>query len=71
KQHKINSADLFATGINDYREALFLSAQKSFMRVAALNSADTVAAHYRDSCTVAVTKGGGVTWDGAERIETK
>jgi two-component system sensor histidine kinase ChiS len=70
-QHKTNSRDLFATGVNEYREALFLSAQKSFNRVAQLNPNDTVAAHYRDSCTGAVMKGGGASWDGAERIETK
>ena len=40
-------------------------------RVAQLNPNDTVAAHYRDSCTGAVMKGGGASWDGAERIETK
>lgn len=70
-EHKINSADLFASGINQYREALFLSAGTTFRRVAELNASDTVAAHYRDSCSLAVLKGGGVAWDGAERIETK
>ncbi len=70
-EHKINSADLFASAINQYREALFLSAGTTFRRVAELNAADTVAAHYRDSCSLAVLKGGGVAWDGAERIETK
>ncbi len=70
-EHKINSADLFASAINQYREALFLSAGTTFRRVADLNANDTVAAHYRDSCSLAVLKGGGVAWDGAERIETK
>jgi two-component system sensor histidine kinase ChiS len=72
QQHKVNSNDLFATAINEYREALFLSAGKTFARVAQLNPNDTVAAHYRDSCSLAVLKGGGAaSWDGAERIETK
>ncbi len=71
QQHKVNSSDLFAAAINEYREALFLSAGKSFARVAQQNPNDTVAAHYRDSCSHAVLKGGGVAWDGAERIETK
>ncbi|HUA09679.1 MAG TPA: adenylate/guanylate cyclase domain-containing protein [Candidatus Acidoferrales bacterium] len=71
KQHKINSGDLFASAINEYREALFLSAGKTFARVAQLNPGDTVAAHYRDSCSLAVLKGGSAAWDGAERIETK
>jgi two-component system, sensor histidine kinase ChiS len=69
--HKMNSADLFASAINQYREALFLSAGTTFRRVAELNANDTVAAHYRDSCSLAVLKGGGAAWDGAERIETK
>ena len=71
QQHKVNSSDLFAAAINEYREALFLSAGKSFARVAQQNPNDTVAAHYRDSCSHAVLKGGAVAWDGAERIETK
>ena len=71
KDHKINSADLFASAIAEYREGLFLSAQKTFNRVVQLNPKDTVATHYRDSCSLAVLKGGGVAWDGAERMETK
>lgn len=70
-QHKINSADLFGNAINQFREALFLSAGNAFARVSAMNPQDTVAAHYRDSCSLAVLKGGGAAWDGAERIETK
>jgi len=70
-QHKLNSLDLFANAINQYREALFISAQKAFSRVAELNAKDSVAVHYRDSCSLAVLKGGGAAWDGAERIETK
>ena len=71
RQHKLDSADLFANAINEYREGLFLSAQKTFTRVTQLNGDDTVAVHYRDSCSYAVLKGGSVAWDGAERIETK
>jgi two-component system, sensor histidine kinase ChiS len=70
-EHKLNSADLFASAINQYREALFLSAGKTFARVAEINPNDTVAAHYRDSCTMAVTKGLVSSFDGAERMETK
>ncbi len=71
-EHKLNSADLFASAINQYREALFISAQKTFQRVTELNAGDTAAVHYRDSCSVAVLKGGSAAWDeGAERIETK
>ncbi len=69
--HKLNSNDLFANAVNQYREALFISAGKTFQRVAELNPNDTVAAHYRDSCSLAVMKGGGQAFDGAERIETK
>ncbi|HTU68701.1 MAG TPA: adenylate/guanylate cyclase domain-containing protein [Candidatus Baltobacteraceae bacterium] len=70
-QHKINTADLFGNAINQFREALFLSAGNAFARVSQMNAQDTVAAHYRDSCSLAVLKGGGPAWDGAERIETK
>jgi two-component system, sensor histidine kinase ChiS len=70
-EHKLNSNDLFASAINQYREALFLSAGKTFARVAEINPNDTVAAHYRDSCTMAVTKGLVSSFDGAERMETK
>jgi two-component system, sensor histidine kinase ChiS len=69
--HKLNSSDLFASAVNQYREALFISAGKTFQRVAELNPNDTVAAHYRDSCSLAVMKGGGPAFDGAERMETK
>ena len=72
REHKLNSGDLFASAINQYREALFISAGNTFRRVAELNAQDTVAAHYRDSCSLAVLKGSSAAWDeGAERIETK
>jgi two-component system sensor histidine kinase ChiS len=69
-QHKVNSADLFARAVEDFHKGLFLSAGKGFARVAQMNALDTVAAHYRDSCSLKVLHGG-ADRDGAERIETK
>lgn len=71
KEHKLRTRDLFAQGVNDFRKGLFLSAGKTFQRVAALNQFDTVAAHFRDSCTMSVMNRSGAEWDGAEKIEVK
>jgi two-component system, sensor histidine kinase ChiS len=70
RQHKTNSTDLFASAIAEYHEGLFLSAQPKFKRVAEMNPNDTVAVHYRDSCLLAVMKGGDAALSGVG-IETK
>lgn len=72
RQHKLNSIELFNTGVSEFRKGLFLSAGRTFSRVAALNPHDTVAAHFRDSCTLSVLHDRpGAEWDGAEKIEVK
>lgn len=72
REHKINSMDLFNNAVAEFRKGLFLSAGRSFSRVAALNAHDTVAAHFRDSCTLSVMRDRpGAEWDGAEKIEIK
>jgi hypothetical protein len=53
-EHKIQSSSLFASAISEYRKGLFLSAGKLFARIAQLNANDTVAAYYRDRCTLSV-----------------
>lgn len=70
KEHKSRTKELFANGVSDFRKGLFLSAGKTFQRVAALNQFDTVAAHFRDSCTMSVMNRTS-EWDGAEKIEVK
>jgi two-component system sensor histidine kinase ChiS len=71
RQHKIHTLDLFANGVSDFRKGLFLSAGKTFQRVAIQAPLDTVAAHFRDACTMSVMKPSGAEWDGAETIEVK
>ncbi|HET9029980.1 MAG TPA: adenylate/guanylate cyclase domain-containing protein [Candidatus Aquilonibacter sp.] len=72
RDHKLNSIDLFSSGVAEFRKGLFLSAQKTVTRVASLNPHDTVAAHFRDSCTLTVMhEKPGTVWDGAEKIEIK
>ena len=71
REHKLNSMELFNAGVSDFRKGLFLSAQRAFNRVSALNPADTVAAHFRDSCTLSVMHKPSAEWDGAEKIEVK
>ncbi|MBV8281393.1 MAG: hypothetical protein JO347_04930 [Candidatus Eremiobacteraeota bacterium] len=70
KDHKSRTKELFGNGVSDFRKGLFLSAGKTFQRVAALNQFDTVAAHFRDSCTMSVMNRTS-EWDGAEKIEVK
>lgn len=66
-EHKINTAELFTHAVAEFRKGLFLSAGKLFARISQLNANDTVAAHYRDSCTLSVLRDRDV--DGAERVE--
>lgn len=71
REHKINSMELFSNAVDEFRKGLFLSAQRSFNRVTALNPHDSVAAHFRDSCTLSVMHKPSAEWDGAEKIEVK
>lgn len=71
REHKINSMELFNNGVTEFRKGLFLSAQRAFNRVTALNPNDSVAAHFRDSCTLSVMNKPSPEWDGAEKVEVK
>jgi class 3 adenylate cyclase/AmiR/NasT family two-component response regulator len=74
RELKRESLDLFARGVEEFRSGRLLSAQRTFLRIAERNPLDPVAAHYRDSCTRAVTgaiRSPGLEWDGAERLEVK
>ena len=71
-EHKTQTLEAFNAGMEEFRKGLFLTAGKFFARIAQMNPRDTVAAHYRDSCTMsAVRDRGRAVWDGAEKIEVK
>lgn len=70
REHKLRTGQLFASAIGEYHEGLFISAQPKFNRIAQMHPDDSVAAHYRDSCSLAVLKGGDAALSGAA-LETK
>jgi two-component system, sensor histidine kinase ChiS len=70
REHKMRTAPLFASAIAEYHEGLFISAQPKFNRIAQMEPDDSVAAHYRDSCSLAVLKGGDAALSGSA-LETK
>lgn len=70
-QHKVNSADLFARAVGEFRKGLYLSAGTLFSRVAQMHAGDTVAAHYRDSCTLSIVRDRGSELGGVEVVEVK
>ncbi|HEY5341820.1 MAG TPA: adenylate/guanylate cyclase domain-containing protein, partial [Candidatus Aquilonibacter sp.] len=70
-QHKINSSELFVKAVAEYRKGLLLSAGTLFRRIADMNARDTVAAYYRDTCTLEVMHERKLEWDGSERVEIK
>ena len=64
--------ELFDAGMVEFRKGMFLSAGKIFARVAERSEADTVAAYYRDRCTLeVVSKRDPGRFDGAEKMEVK
>lgn len=70
RAHKDATAEPFAAAMLEFRRGMFLTAGRIFARIAQLDARDTVAAHFRDSCTLtAVHERGPGRWDGAERIE--
>ena len=72
REHKAATAEQFELAMEDFRKGLFLSAGKTFSRIAELNKDDNVAAYYRDRCTLTVVRDRGTgQWDGAESIEVK
>ena len=72
RDHKEETAEQFEAAMNDFRKGLFLSAGKVFSRIAEISKEDTVAAYYRDRCTLTVVRDRGQgQWDGAESIEVK
>ena len=70
--HKIDTLEAFDHGMEQFKKGMFLTAGRIFSRIAQMNRADTVAAYYRDRCTLDAVRDRGMTpWDGAEKIEVK
>lgn len=68
-EHKERTAELFGAAVAEFRKGMFLTAGKIFTRIAQLCPADTVAAYYRDRCSLTLVRERDRDWDGAERIE--
>lgn len=72
REHKIKTLEPFAAGMEEFRKGYFITAQNFFRRIAELNASDTVAAYYRDACTLTEVRNRGRTpWDGAQVVEVK
>jgi class 3 adenylate cyclase len=70
-EHKRKTAEIFAAAIAEFRRGMFLTAGKMFAHIAEMHPGDTVAAHYRDRCTLSVVHSRGRDrWEGADVIET-
>ena len=71
-EHKLRTAELFASAMAEFQKGLFLTAGRYFSRVSACHPGDLPAAYYRDRCMMITMKGTGkARWDGADLIETK
>jgi len=71
-EHKRKTLDIFAAAMAEFRKGFLITAQRLFQRIAETNRNDTVAAHFRDSCSLTVLRDRGRTpWDGAEVVEIK
>ena len=61
----------FAAGMAEYRKGMLLTAGRIFSRIAEICPEDTVAAYFRDRCTLSVVRERGGAWDGAEHLDVK
>jgi class 3 adenylate cyclase len=61
----------FAAGMAEYRKGMLLTAGRIFARIAEICPEDTVAAYFRDRCTLSVVRERAGPWDGAEHLEIK
>jgi class 3 adenylate cyclase len=68
---KLKWASQFAAGLAEYRKGMLLTAGRIFSRIAELCPDDSVAAYFRDRCTLSVVRERGGAWDGAEHMEVK
>ncbi|MBC5816345.1 MAG: adenylate/guanylate cyclase domain-containing protein, partial [Candidatus Eremiobacteraeota bacterium] len=71
-QHKSETLEAFSRAMDEFTKGMFLTAGKIFARIAEMERSDTVAAYYRDSCSLTAVHGRGLTpWDGAEVVTVK
>ena len=70
-EFKDKSQPQFAAAMVEYRKGMLLTAGKYFSRIAEICPEDTVAAYFRDRCTLSVVRERGGQWDGAEHLEVK
>jgi class 3 adenylate cyclase/CheY-like chemotaxis protein len=70
-EHKQRTETQFAAAMAEYRKGLLLTAGKIFARIAEMCPEDTVAAYFRDRCTLSVMRERQGPWDGAEHMEMK
>ncbi|MFN2527444.1 MAG: adenylate/guanylate cyclase domain-containing protein [Candidatus Baltobacteraceae bacterium] len=71
-KHKQNTLEVFSRAMDEFTKGMFLTAGKIFARIAEMERSDTVAAYYRDSCSLTAVHGRGLTpWDGAEVVTVK
>lgn len=68
---KDRSTTQFAAGMAEYRRGMLLTAGKIFAKIAEICPEDTVAAYFRDRCTLSVVRERSGPWDGAEHLEVK
>ena len=70
-EHKQKTETQFAAAMAEYRRGMLLTAGRIFARIAELSPEDTVAAYFRDRCTLSVVRERSGPWDGAEHLEIK
>ncbi|MBV8722289.1 MAG: adenylate/guanylate cyclase domain-containing protein, partial [Candidatus Eremiobacteraeota bacterium] len=56
RSHKDKTAESFAAAMDEFRRGMFLTAGRIFARIANQEPRDTVAAHFRDSCTLSAVR---------------
>lgn len=69
--YKLKTETQFAAGMAEYRKGMLLTAGRIFSRLAEMCPEDTVAAYFRDRCTLSVMRERSGPWDGAEHMEMK
>jgi class 3 adenylate cyclase len=70
-EYKTKTETQFAAGMAEYRKGTLLTAGRIFARLAEMCPGDTVAAYFRDRCTLSVIRERSGPWDGAEHLEVK
>jgi class 3 adenylate cyclase len=70
-EHKDKTQTQFAAGMAEYRKGMLLTAGRIFSRIAEICPEDTVAAYFRDRCTLSVVRERAGPWDGADHLEVK